>query len=268
MNIQNLLKNKKILIGIAVVAVVLIVLSVSKSPKQEENQEAGNAQQGTEQGATSTSQAQTGVKTLPTIIKQTTTVTKNEISVASPANGEVWLAGKIHSIRWTHEMGRTGSIVLLDASSKEVVGWITPSLSQQQVAYDWDTSKVSLSKINPSRKEVAAGTYIIRVEFDSSAIKLDSAPFQIVTSGTENILNHEVYIRNGIFIPNYIEVKSGDIIVMINEDGNNIRTIKGGGVVLTKLAPRDSYVFSVTQSGKFEFSLAENSISKLTVLAK
>lgn len=268
MNTLNFLKNKKILIGIAAVVVVLIVIFASKSPKQEANQEVGNVQQGTEQqGATSTTKVSTGVKTGQTI-QQTTAVTKTEISVASPANGEVWLAGKTHSIRWTHEMGRAGSIVLLDASSKEVVGWITPNLSLQQVAYDWDTSKVSLSKINPSRKEVAAGTYIIRVEFDSSVIKLDSAPFQIITSGTEKILTHEVYVRNGIFIPNYVEVQKGDKIIMINDDGNNSRTIKGGGVILAKLAQRDSYVFSVTQLGNFEFSLTENAIAKLTVVAK
>jgi len=267
MNIQNLLKNKKILISIAVAAVILVVIFVSKSNKQEANQETGNAQQGTEQGTTSTIKAPTSGKT-GQAIQQTTTVTKTEISVASPAKGEVWLAGKIHSIRWTHEMGRTGSIVLLDASSKEIVGWISPSLSQQQVAYDWDTSKVSLSKINPSRKEVIAGAYIIRVEFDSSNIRLESAPFQIISSGTEKILNHEVYIRNGIFIPNYIEVQSGDKIIMINDDGNNTRTVKGAGVVLAKLVQRDSYVFSVTQSVKYEFSLAENAIAKLTVLAK
>jgi plastocyanin len=106
------------------------------------------------------------------------------------------------------------------------------------------------------------------VEFDSSTLKLESAPFQIISSGTEKILNHEVYIRSGIFIPNYIEVQKGDRVIMINDDGNNTRTIKANGVLITKLAPRDSYSFPVSQSGKYEFGLAENAISKLTVEAK
>lgn len=252
MNNFNFLKNKKILIGIAIIAIVLIIALVLKFPSQKKE---NSSEQNSDQSTTS----KTTVKTVPV-------AQKAGISMVSPAEGEIWLMGKVHSIRWTRQEGHTGSIVLMDASSKDVVGWITPSLSFQQVAYDWDVLRVAPSRNNPPSKEIFAGTYIIRVVFDSSNVKIDSVPFQIISSGTDKILNREIFIENGIFIPNYIEIKKGERIVMINNDGDNIRTLKGVGVVLAKLAPRDSYVFPATQSGRFEFLLAENAISKLTVV--
>lgn len=278
----NFLKNKKVLVGISAVIVILIIVWFLKFPKQEIKQEVGKTENASQQETVSEQtapqvaiQTQTSKKSAPSTTTQQKTTTSSVqiiqrvgLSIVSPAGGESWVMGKAHLIRWTHEEGHNGSISLIDASSKAVVGWIASNLSPQQVTYDWDTARVGLARTDPSKKEISGGTYIIRVVFDSSNTKLESAPFQIISSGTDNILNREIFIRNGIFIPNFIEAQKGERVVIINDDGNNSRTVKMGGAAVVKLFPRDSYIFPITQAGEYIFGLAENVISKLTVSVK
>ncbi len=271
----EIFKNKKWLaIALFVALIVIIVFLSFRAPKQ------GNAPasqgEGVGQTPTSTSvstSTESGVSPVKSQqgarVNIPKTVSKTSaISMVTPALGEIWALGKLHSVRWSHEGGSSGAIALLDASSKIVIGWITPELSSQQVVYSWDTASVALGRKDPQKKNISAGTYIVKVVFDGSRSPVESVPFAITGTANEKILTSEVLIRSGRFFPNFFTIKQGERVAIINDDSSLTHIIKMSGVNIATLSPRDSYVFNATQPGNYEFRLADDILAKLTVVVE
>ena len=57
--------------------------------------------------------------------------------------------------------GDAGSISLLDGTTKQFIGIINPQIGPAQTSYTWSTRSISLSRTNPSGKDVVAGNYVI-----------------------------------------------------------------------------------------------------------
>ncbi len=266
MNIE-FLKNKKGLALTVFIIVIILVVFWGFKRQPAENPSAG--QISTEQGQPTTTSAGQGAATPSSPGQKTTTTAKPKSTatfIVAPGRGETWLLGKIHTIRWSHEAGRNGAIILIDASSKTIVGWISPSVSAQQVSYDWDTTYVSLSRNDPTRKNILAGTYIVKIVFDNSALAIESAPFGLISSGAETILTRNVLIQSSLFTPNSFSVKQGSRVAIINNDAQT-HAIKLGGIIIATLAPQDAYVFDTTGAAAiaYEFRMLENQLAKLTV---
>lgn len=252
-------KNKKALAVTAFVVIVILVVFWNYRGSSQ-NPSASVPTSGTGQNNITAPLVQQNI-TAPKTIKT------EGVSIVSPVGGEKWLLSKPHVVRWSREVGRTGAIALLNASSRAVVGWLTISVTPKQVSYDWDTYRVSLSRTSPIREIIPAGTYIIQVVYDKPNSVIESAPFEIIAAGDENILTSDVYLRSSIFSPNVLTVKQGEHIVFVHDDGVNTDTIKLAGIPVAILSLRDSYVFDTSKfaPGNYEFRLASNPVAKLTL---
>ena len=268
MNTKDFLKTRKLLVGIvAIIAVFIIILAYRIGSRAPISESPANTPAQTSQTATSTAANGTGAQK-PAATQRTSGVIYG-IKMVTPALGESWTLDKIHTIRWTTSAGSTGSIELLDASSGQIVGWVTPNISAFQTSFDWDTRMVSISRMSPSRKDIAAGNYILKIVFDSSRTPVESVAFPVITSTDEKILTHLVSIQNGNFVPNFISIKAGESLVILNNDASNASmTVQMNGVSLMALAKNSSYVFKPQSTGTYEFRLKEAILGKLTVTAQ
>ena len=189
------------------------------------------------------------------------------ITVVTPAPGEMLVIGKPHIIRWSREGGSLGVITLVDTASKNIVGWISATLTFSQVTYSWDTRTVAISATAAARKEIAPGTYIVRLTFGGSKQIIDSAPYSIIATGEEKLLTREVLIRNSLFVPNTVSARSGERVALINNEEGITHTLLLNGIALVILPPRSAYVFDAKAhpSGSYTFGLGARALAHLTV---
>ncbi len=144
---------------------------------------------------------------------------KISINFTAPAADIKWVFGKTNTIQWIKETGSTGSVYLLSASDKSVVGWITQQTAPHQTSFAWNTRDLSISRTDPSKKTVATGAYIIKATFDGNPkIEFSSAPFSIIYESEVQIPVHNLTIQNYAFPSSSLTVKKGDKLVFTNND--------------------------------------------------
>lgn len=187
------------------------------------------------------------------------------LKILTPALGEAWAVGATHAITWSGPAKYPGSILLLEAQTRKTVGWITSSISANQVEYSWNARSVTLSRTNPAGKDVVPGNYIIQVAFDNGRAPLESASFSLTASG-EYLSTKRVSIKNANFVPNTISVKRTEQLIVRNEDAATI-TLQMNGVALAKLPQWSSYVFngSAYVPGAYELRIKEQALARMTV---
>jgi hypothetical protein len=102
------------------------------------------------------------------------------VTVITPVAGDIWKIGQQNPISWSTAGKVTGSISLLDATTKNFIGIITPQIGPAQTSYTWPTRSISMSRTNPTTKDVAPGNYVIQISFDGNNLKpITSQPFTI-----------------------------------------------------------------------------------------
>lgn len=94
--------------------------------------------------------------------------TSPTINLINPVPNDQWKLGAPNPIAWSQEAGVTGEIDLLNASTKALVGVILSETAAHQTSYSWDTRQVYLARYNPLKKDVVAGTYVLRIKFDGN----------------------------------------------------------------------------------------------------
>jgi len=220
-------------------------------------------------------QEATVTKSKPTTPSVTPPTSAPSAGVASsfvliPSAGESWTLGKSHEIRWNKNSGTPGSIALVNAATDSIVGWIAPSITAREVAYNWDTSGVQLTQTNPAKKNVTPGTYYIRIIFSGGKTDIRSDNFNLISGENENILSTKIKIANRLFSPNFVSLKKGEKVIIINDNQNDNETILMGGVAIEVLSPRHSYLIDTSKMspGEVEVRLASNAIANLTLSIK
>ena len=277
-NIKQFIETKKVIIILAVIIIALLGFITYRSgskksiPENEENLSAETTETSavatTETSATPTVKKPTTSQTQPIIKKTTTAIVDLGIKIITPALGESWTFGKIHTIRWSTGAGIKGYIELLDASTKQIIGWITPEISSSQTYFDWDTKMVSVGRMDPSRKDITPGNYIIKIVFDGPKSPIESAMLSIISSADEKIItNNNVLIQNGIFAPNFITIRTGDKVIIVNNE-TALKTIQINNIPVAILSKNSAYVFEPKAAGTYELRLKEQILAKLTVVVQ
>jgi len=257
--------NKKVLLIVVIVVVGFLFWQLNQPPLMppaEDNQAPVSS------STTGVPEGQNNTKTSP---KSPPIPSKTESSfIITPAKNEVWTIDKTHEIRWNKNSGSSGSIVLVDAKTNQIVGWIAPTIIPSQVTYNWDTANVQLSATNPTKKLVTPGAYYIQVLFDGSAADLRSESFTLTTNKNEVLFTQQIKITNSNFIPNYIIINRGSKVVIINENQNTNETILMGGVAMAVLLPHHSYLLDTAQfaPGEYQIRLSGSTVSRLILSVK
>lgn len=211
--------KQKILIIVGVVALVLIaVLAFSGSKvKAPESQ----TQTGAAPEATPSPTAPTGSAQKSGVAPSTGSGTSKAISIniTSPAIGEKWVTGKVHTIKWSAAAGISGGLELLDAATGKSAGWILSQTAPNQTSYEWDTKQVSITRNSALGKEVTSGNYIIRLNLDAKSFApAKSAPFSIAYPDQVQATVFNIAIQNYAFSPKSLTVKQGAKVVFTNLD--------------------------------------------------
>ncbi|HVO29046.1 MAG TPA: hypothetical protein VMT81_03635 [Candidatus Paceibacterota bacterium] len=183
------------IVVVAVIAALLIVLTVVYVPGSGQNPGSGpseeNSQAGPD-GATLTATSPAATLGSP----QTSTPANTNgnaaakpaanppagpvIHLITPEGGDTWTIGVQNLISWNKPGNFTGSLSLLDASTSQFVGTILPSIGTNQTSYAWNTRDVFLDRSDPQKQDVVPGIYEIELTYDGNHIKpAISSPFTI-----------------------------------------------------------------------------------------
>jgi len=153
---------------------------------------------------------------------------RSSISVLAPATGEKLVLGEKNVVRWSKVAGWSGGIYLLDAATRNIVGWITSNTGINQTSFEWDTKTVFLSRYSPSKKDIAAGNYIIKIKFDGNQPEIEGGKFSVINASQVSIPTYQVAITNLAFSPGSLTLKKGDKIIFTNNDAVTHRIIVQG----------------------------------------
>lgn len=154
-----------------------------------------------------------------TVSQPARTAGRQALYVVSPLKGDKWALGVTHTIRWSSAAMSAGQIYLVSASTGNTIGWINPGTGTDQTSFDWTTKDVSISRTNPSRKDVAPGDYIIKIKFDNKTIpEITSGVFSVVYPSEIKVAVYNVSVKNFTATPSTLAVKRGDQVVIANND--------------------------------------------------
>ena len=154
----------------------------------------------------------------PSGVAQSVGTAVGGFNVLTPASGDSWLFGQKHLVTWNKEGGVDGSLALIDLKTDATVGYVLPHIGSHQVSYSWDTRYVYANRVGPDKKEVANGSYRIRLKYDGPYLRADSAPFSVVAGASAEITTESVSIRDKAFSIKSLTVKRGTRVVFINND--------------------------------------------------
>ncbi|RJP44938.1 hypothetical protein C4587_01455 [Candidatus Parcubacteria bacterium] len=246
--------NKKFLLpGAAVVVLLIIAFAASRSGKEASAPLPGQPEEkGSEVPSPQTpsvsapAPAPNAPQPSQPAPKPAPPISSQAPAILSPDSGSEWVIGQNHEIRWSKAIGRNGEIYLIDAATKSVVGWILSSIGVNQTSYAWDTKEVYLSRTNPSKKEIAAGTYVIKIRFDGPVPETQSPQFSVIYSHEAKIPTKAVSIENAALVPSTITAKKGDIVVFTNKDAVTYQ------IQIANISPP----YSVAPGASFSFNTA------------
>jgi plastocyanin len=147
------------------------------------------------------------------------TQANSSIQITSPADGAQWVTGENHTIAWTKEAGITGSIYLADAATGQTVGWILSNISMHQTSVVWGTDSVFTLRGGGLKRSVPVGHYVVKIKFDGTAFPvIQSGAFSVVYAGEITYATYMVSIKNFAMNPATLSVKSGDTVIVVNND--------------------------------------------------
>lgn len=154
--------------------------------------------------------------------------TPKSVSLVSPTASEKWVIGETNTISWNKESGLPGSIYLVKASDKSIVGWINSETGPHQTSFAWNGQDIAVGRYNSQKKNVEHGDYIIKIKFDRSQIpEASSGVFSLIYKSEAPIGNYTVSIKNYIFSPSTLNVRQKDNVTFVNSDAVTHRIVVG-----------------------------------------
>lgn len=166
-------------------------------------------------------------------------------AILSPAANAIWILNASHTISWTRSVGVTGSAYLLNAADKSLVGYILQTVQPNQTSFIWDTQYLFATRTSPTKQNVMAGLYVIKVQFDKSQGSLESGPFSIVYPNQIQNQNFSVSIKNLTFDQTALNVIQGNAITITNND-TVTHSLSLSGLQNQTLAPGQSWTVNTS----------------------
>ena len=184
-------------------------------------------------------------------------------TVSAPSSNAPWVFGTTNTIQWNRAANITGGIYLEDAANGKIVGWILEQAGPQQTSFPWDTRDVFLSRSSPLKQDISAGSYVIKVMFDSPEDPtITSQPFSIIYPNQVQIPTYTVGITNGVFSPGTLSVKRGDKVVFNNYDPVNYSIVNSSFSPFS-IQAGSSYTFDTAPLSSGPYVLYSESIPTL-----
>lgn len=245
-------------------AVIFMLPAPATSPTSSEEVASSTIATSSEVGVSPTT---TPAKSV-TVSKPSTSASKPSVGtnrVTAPLGGDRWVIRENHSIQWSEESLGNGAIYLVDASTKAVVGLVTPSLTLHQKTFTWNTRDVFLTRTSGQKKDISAGQYFLRIVFEvGNKPTIESGVFSLIYPDQQITGTHSFIIKNYIATPLKITVKRGDSIYISNNDSIPYVLSMSGFSPLT--VPAGQVVKFETASlgaGSYEFYSSQYSALKL-----
>ena len=176
--------------------------------------------------------------------------TQSAVAILTPQDSEKWAIGQLHNINWNKEAGVTGGIQLVDAKTREPVGWILANTGIKQFSFSWDTRDVSLNRQAGVKVNLKPGEYRIKIIFDERFSSIESAPFDIVAAGELEAIAPVVRFKNETVNPCVLTVSAGVKVIFVNNDSVKHRIssqtlsafelLPNGGVYILDTSPPEA----------------------------
>lgn len=289
------MQNRKNIIFIAVVAILLILLAwfvfqspqatapaVPNQPAQATSSVAPNG--GVQTVSNSVGSAKTGTASANPPVSssagQTTSVAGSigVDSVLAPVAGDQWIIGQTNVVQWKRATGVAGSVYLVTAADPSnpswqagvTAGWLIQQTNSGDTSFSWNTRDLYVSHTSAIKKDVSPGQYVIKINFTSPEWPtISSAPFSIVASSQAQVPVDAFTIKNGLFSPSSLAVKEGTKLIFTDDDSVAYQImISSFGVPFT-LEPGGSYTFDtspLSPGGTYVFYSASSSVLRASVV--
>lgn len=195
----------------------------------------------------------------------------SSIRVTSPSEGAEWVVNENHTIAWSREAGLSGGIYIVDASTRAVIGWITSNVASNQTSYTWDTRDLFLNRGSGLKKGITAGKYIIKIKFDGPKPEAQSGTFSLIYPEQVKTATYQVAIKNFLFSPSALTVRSGDQVVFTNSDSITHNFILSNFGLTYTLTPGGTLVFDTAKfpkSPSYDFYSEPYPAMRLTITFK
>lgn len=186
----------------------------------------------------------------PPTASPTPSTSASAIKITSPSEGAEWVVNENHTIAWSKEAGLSGGIYVVDASTRVVIGWITSNIVSNQTSYTWDTRDLFLNRGSGLKKSISAGKYIIKIKFDGPKPEAQSGAFFLIYPEQVKTATYPVAIKNFLFSPNALTIRSGDQVVFTNNDSITHKFIISNFGLTHTLVPGASFTFDTTKFPK------------------
>ena len=183
----------------------------------------------------------------------TPSTSPSSIKITSPSEGAEWVVNENHTITWSKAAGLTGGIYIVDASTKAVIGWITSNTVSNQTSYTWDTRDLFLNRGSGLKKSISVGKYIIKIKFDGPKPEAQSGSFSLIYPEQVKTATYQVAIKNFLFSPSALTVRSGDQVIFTNNDSITHKFINSNFGLTYTLDPGATFTFDTTKFPKSPF---------------
>jgi plastocyanin len=271
--------NTQVALGVLAIVGLLVVFTLfaqTNELSQTPVGEGGELDSGASPtSTTSVTPPPTGVVTPPGTSRPATPPVKQPpalptIVFLSPTAGEKWVIGEVQAIRWQRGSIQLGGLALLNASTRETIGWVLSTVSRNQAGYEWDVRRVAISRGSPVFKDVLPGTYIFRLAFDGPEQAVESPTFSIIYPSQVTVGMHQLSIQNLSFIPSTLRVKQNDKVVIMNNDTITHTLSFSVAYPSQRLTPGMSYTLSTASlnPGKYELYSVEYPTTQATLLVE
>jgi hypothetical protein len=104
------------------------------------------------------------------------------IHMITPVSKDIWKIGTQNVISWNKAGGITGSISLINATTKAFMGVVLPQVGPNQTSYTWNTRDLLLDRTNPLKKDVVSGTYMLKLSYDGNNVQPVTSPVFTITN--------------------------------------------------------------------------------------
>jgi hypothetical protein len=172
------MKDQKIFYVLAAAFVVLLVFALRSENNPTPQAPVENNSQNTETPSATPTTTTAGTPA-PKPATAPKVAPKQTIFFLSPAKGTVVKLTSPLTILWNKAGGQKGSLSVYDATNNTLVGWIISETQAEQTTFTWNTTSAAISRYGGNRKDLAPGTYIIRLTFDGNLPTVTSQPFTL-----------------------------------------------------------------------------------------
>jgi plastocyanin len=180
--------------------------------------------------------------------------------------------GVQNTIQWSQAAGALdGTIVLIDASTGAIAGWIQQHIAPHQATFPWSTGDVFMSLAGGQTKNILPGSYRIMLTFNSPSIPSVTGPtFSIISPAEAQIPTATATIQGAVFSQSSMTIAQGTKLTFVNRDARSYAITISSRAPSFTIGTSSSLTFdtSILPPGEYVFYSTAYPLLRLTVTTK